>query len=568
MLEREAEILAKAGEYEKVKELVAVLKTKEPQLDERGKEEERIDQDLSRVDGSLKRLGIQIREAEQFLDGRELIEKKAAEYNVSAESLKDIAALGEKHHALNEQVLAIERVTDKIAEPLTGKYEQLKTCREKVVFLNNSNCIDPEKASCRFLDDAVKSKARIPELEAEIEEILNQRRPYDEQVKALEKEQDALNYNNEEHYRLKKLAEELRTYSEKAAQLSAKAELLENLQSQKTDADGQKTQLAERLASVREWISQLSKELEPLPAMEERLPKLEAWVKAKDELPAARQIVATANERISALDQEITAKDERVRALEKERDSLMDTVITTTGNHLEHNKEKVVSLQSHTRALQEQQNQLHVKQGGLTAKLEALAVDEEERKQTAEQMAPRAATLTRYQTLAKAFGQDGIPFSIVRTVVPELSAQANEILGQMTGGKMSLEMRTERLQKNKKEVNALEIWINDYQWGNMPYKSRSGGQKVRAALSVAFALAELKAERAGIRLGMLFVDEPSFLDQQGSDVYCDALEAIVDRYAGMKVIAISHDPQMKARFPQVIVVEDGGEDGSRVRLVA
>ena len=67
---------------------------------------------------------------------------------------------------------------------------------------------------------------------------------------------------------------------------------------------------------------------------------------------------------------------------------------------------------------------------------------------------------------------------------------------------------------------------------------------------------------------MLFVDEPSFLDAQGSEAYCDALEAIAERYAGMKVVAISHDPAMKARFPQMIEVEDGGEAGSRVRLVA
>ncbi len=563
MLEREDDILAKAAEYEQVKEQVAVLKAKQPQLDEYGREESRIDQELSRVEASLKRLGIQIREAEQFLGERELIQKKAAEYTGALESFKAIDELGEKYHALYEQVMAIERETDKIAEPLTGLYAQHKTCCEKVEILKDSNCIDPEKAFCRFLADAVASKELIPQIEAKVKSILDQRQPLDEQVAELEKKSDALGYSQEEHYRIKKLVEELRPYSEKAAQLSAKAELLENLQSQKSDAEGQKTQLNQRLASIKEWIRQLSKELEPLPAMEARLPKLADWVKAKDELPAARQIVATATERIKSLDVEIVDKEDQAGAAEEERNKLL-----VMAADLDITKLNVTNLQHYIDGLDLDKNVLHVRQGGVTARLEALAADEEERKQAAETMAPAAATLTRYQTLTKAFGQDGIPFSIIRTVVPELSAQANEILGQMTGGKRSLEMKTERLQKNKKEVNTLEIWINDYQWGNMPYRSRSGGQKVRAALSVAFALAELKAARAGIRLGMLFVDEPSFLDQQGSDVYCDALEAIVDRYAGMKVIAISHDPQLKARFPQVIVVEDGGEEGSKVRLVA
>lgn len=132
---------------------------------------------------------------------------------------------------------------------------------------------------------------------------------------------------------------------------------------------------------------------------------------------------------------------------------------------------------------------------------------------------------------------------------------------------MSLEMRTERIQKsNKKEVNALEIWITDYMRGSLPYQSRSGGQKVKAALSVAFALADLKARRAGIQLGMLSVDEPPFLDAEGVEAYCDALEVISRRYPNMKVIAISHDPRMKARFPQQIEVTDQGEAGSKIRV--
>jgi exonuclease SbcC len=564
MLTREKDILTKAADYEQVKEQVAVLKAKQPQLDERGREEARIEQDLSRVEASLKRLGVQIRDTEQFLQDRARIEKGAEEYREAMEALKNIEALGEKDKELIDQIKGIEIVTDTLGETLLIKQKAMESLKKSVSLLDDANCIDQDRATCSFLADAIVCKGEIPNVEKEIREIEEERAPLLEQVKELDALREALGYDQTEHYRLKKLVEELRPYSEKAAQLSAKAELLENLQSQKADAEGQKTQLTERLVSVKELIHQLSKELEPLPLMEARLPKLEAWVKAKDELPAARQIVTTATERITALDAEIAAKEEQSRALGQERNNL-----PILAADLDRTKSHVGLLQGYIEGAQHEKSEFHVKQGGLKAKLEALAKDEEERKQTAETMAPTAATLTRYQTLAKAFGQDGIPFSIVRTVVPELSAQANEILGQMTGGKMSLEMRTERVQKsNKKEVNALEIFITDYQWGTMPYRSRSGGQKVRAALSVAFALAELKAARAGIRLGMLAIDEPPFQDQEGTEAYCDALETIANRYTNMKVIAISHDPAMKARFPQVINVEDGGEEGSKVRLVA
>ena len=93
--------------------------------------------------------------------------------------------------------------------------------------------------------------------------------------------------------------------------------------------------------------------------------------------------------------------------------------------------------------------------------------------------------------------------------------------------------------------------------------SRSGGERVKAALSVILALAEIKSNKAGIQLGFLFIDEPPFLDSQGVQAYCDALETIQRRYSGLKIMAITHDPAMKARFPQSLDVVKTAE-GSKV----
>jgi exonuclease SbcC len=170
------------------------------------------------------------------------------------------------------------------------------------------------------------------------------------------------------------------------------------------------------------------------------------------------------------------------------------------------------------------------------------------------------------QVLAQAFGQEGIPHQIIRDIVPELEASANEILGRMTGGRMRLEFRTERaLKSNKgKEVATLEIVIIDSEYGELPYLSRSGGQKTRCSLAVIFALAILKASRVGMQLGFLFIDEPAGLDEEGIDGYCSALESIHSMYPDMRIVAISHDERMKARFAQQLFVEVT-ENGSKVR---
>ena len=62
---------------------------------------------------------------------------------------------------------------------------------------------------------------------------------------------------------------------------------------------------------------------------------------------------------------------------------------------------------------------------------------------------------------------------------------------------------------------------------------------------------------------MLFIDEPPFLDADGTDAYVDALETIRQRYPAVKIMAITHDEAMKARFSQSVEIIKT-EDGSKV----
>ena len=128
---------------------------------------------------------------------------------------------------------------------------------------------------------------------------------------------------------------------------------------------------------------------------------------------------------------------------------------------------------------------------------------------------------------------------------------------------MGVEFRLERMQKNGKEKVSLDIFIEEYGKASLPYLSKSGGEKVKSSLSVILALAEIKSSSAGIQLGMLFIDEPPFLDGDGIQAYCDALETIQSRYKNIKIMAITHDPTMKARFPQNLDVVKT-ENGSKV----
>lgn len=117
---------------------------------------------------------------------------------------------------------------------------------------------------------------------------------------------------------------------------------------------------------------------------------------------------------------------------------------------------------------------------------------------------------------------------------------------------------------NGKNTRAtLDVLINEYGKTTLPYASKSGGEKVKASLAIILALSEIKATSAGIQLGMLFIDEPPFLDDDGTQAYVDALETIRQRYPDVKIMAITHDDAMKARFNQSVTVIKT-EDGSKV----
>lgn len=568
-LQQEPEIIAKAAEYDQAKEQVAVLKVKQPRLVELITAGNQCKTDMQNLDNEIVKRSGQITGVKKLLSNKADLEAAAVQYRTAVDRLAGQDDLESKNNSLQLKLRDAQTVLTKAQSTLDFDKQllttEIKTLSGKVEMLGDSNCINPEEANCKFLANAQQAKKRLSMAQAELA-ALSQTEVEQAQkaVDAIQRQIVQLQYDPDSHRQIKSLVADLRPKAEQAAELTVKAELLTTLEEQHRQLTDQRTTAEANFKKHGDEYQVLAKELQPLAVLEQKLPELERWVKLKEQLPAAREIVKASTEAIASLETDIANRQDQIKSLELDVFVLNREVADIAKHQLEAN-----ALSAEIKDLQSKQNDLHGRIGGIKAQLDNLAKAEAEQAGLSQRTEPLARELVRYITLSAAFGLDGIPFAIVRSVVPELAAMANDILGQMTGGQMTLEMRTEKIQKsNKKEVNALEIWITDYIRGSLPYRSRSGGQKVKAALSVAFALADLKARRAGIQLGMMFVDEPPFLDADGTEAYCDALELLGQRYQNMMVIAISHDPAMKARFPQEIQVEDRGEEGSKVRLIA
>lgn len=465
---------------------------------------------------------------------------------------------------VEHQLEAIEKKRVRHEELIRLKQEQIyavRTAEDHLVhlkkqaeMLQNAQCVDIERAQCAFLREAKEAAGKIAEAEHARDEAKNR-------LNDIEHEILALNYNPDIHA---KLTQQVRRYNElkQGIQACEAARQMIDLKAERVAAIersiSEKSAIKEKLENE---LSGLEANLRRADAIRKSLSELAEQEKRYAHLPAAKQYLETARNQFQDLQKDVADIEAEILTLQQKKEKLQDFLKDVDVVRSEKRR-----LEFEVNGLEGELSELMKKLGSIEEKLKELDGKQNMLQEVVQAISETAKRETRLQILAVAFGRDGIPHQIIRDIIPELEASANEILGQMTGGRMRLEFRTERqLKTNKsKEVATLDIVIIDVDNGELPYLARSGGQKVRAALAVSFALAILKASRVGLQLGMMFVDEPPFLDAEGVEAYCMALESIHSRYPEMRIIAISHDQNMKSKFPQQLYVELT-ESGSKLK---
>jgi exonuclease SbcD len=563
IVSKEEKILARIAEYETTRDKITTLKVKLPLLNQKNSELLSINQDFTKCFEDRHAKNQQILKIEEILKQRVGLETAVSELELLEEKNKTMETAELELRRLKQEFME----ADKKAVTVLKEYEsrisvlemELTTCKRKAALIDNSKC-PLDNPICNFLKDALEARNKIDYLEKQKLECDKSPVYAANKVRReLEEKLKSFNYDIYLHQDIKNQIVQLRKKKEQFLQMNGQEQLLSNLQEQKSEIETNLLALEKKREVLEPEVKQLKEELKELSYLQSILPNLEKWYAGKDELPAVKQLLVTVNERLSVLDKEIDAKLDELLTVQLNVDSLKEKVKETSVSESD-----ITKIEAKIKNYSNELTNIEVAIGIAQSKIDESLTLYNTRFAKFEEIQECSRIANALNLLGKAFSIDGIPFQIVRSVVSELSAQSNEILSQMTGGKMAIEMKTEKILKNKNEVNALEIWISDYQRGTMPYLSRSGGQKVKAALSVAFALADLKANRAGIQLGMMFIDEPPFLDKEGVQAYCDALELMHTRYPSMRVVAISHDPAMKARFPQEIEVMDAGDKGSKV----
>lgn len=488
--------------------------------------------------------------------------------------------LQEKRHlaSVAEQELQQIRATysQRISEAENRrKYrlDRISEIRQQEEFMKNSGCPDIDRASCRFLAKAIDDVKSLPEeadhLEKCEEEIAALRIKRDEEISKKQDEICIIGYD-----------------AERLELLIRKARALVKYENLKKDAEKKKLEIA-RLETEKNTNSKTIGQYEEI--------LLELNIKAQK----ATDIVAALSDSVIKHDdavckrnsvahfadqeKELPVYEERKQHIDKRLTELYQERSKEDANELVlHNNLREVEIKLEelrkdiegNEALEEVERRLkstketlekaQIQKGVLTQRVEDVEAMRSEIALLNKGIAVAAEKADCYEALKQAFSQDGVPHQIIRNIIPHITDTTNNILGQMTGGTMGVEFVMERTVKGKDGDKAtLDVLINEYGKTTLPYASKSGGEKVKASLAVILALSEIKATAAGIQLGMLFIDEPPFLDDEGAQAYVDALETIRDRYSDVKIMAITHDDAMKARFGQAVTVIKT-DDGSKV----
>lgn len=583
ILAGEAEIAAGVAQYnnllEQEKELIKGKVTYDNLAQRKSQLENAINLAESSADELRKKKAaitlMKIGPLQQTLAREEELAEKHAAYESTAGKIveleKKMPEYTEQRQAALDAEAELERLEADYEKAKEKSEYRISTLKEKVELLNNSGCPDVEKASCKFLADALEAKKILPEAEAvlssleeeyktnrqsasdkltEAEKVFSDKIYLPEEINALRGDLKALEAAEKEYNGLEAQRSELKLLTERS----------EDYEVQAAEADSTAEKGRVELAEIEKQLESVATASAEYEKLQQEIAVASQWVAKEKQLPVAKEKKSAAAQRLLELETESEAVEVEIAEAKTELAEEQSKTVGTDALQAQVN-----AVEAEIKQLQEAAQRAAMTLGGLRKQLEEAGEKLKQAEELQQQVNTLAGTAAGYEELKKAFSQDGIPHNIIRSIIPIFEATATNILGQMSQGRMSVEFVTEKVLKSnsKKEVTTLDIIINDSDTGRLPYMSRSGGERVKAALSVILALSEIKSSKAGVQLGFLFIDEPPFLDAPGVQAYCDALEAIQQRYADLKVMAITHDPAMKSRFPQSVDVVKTSE-GSKV----
>jgi exonuclease SbcC len=348
-------------------------------------------------------------------------------------------------------------------------------------------------------------------------------------------------------------------FLEQQPQLEATAAALQHqLESLQTSA------LWQAIGSTEQQLQELDYDPEHHAAIRQAIRQAQPWQLRYQALGQAQQHYPQLQQRQRELAELWTQRHQALEAISAQVQRLeqqiqqtpdLETAIQEVEQQMQQRREQLDICLAELGRLQEQEQQL--------AQLNA------ERSSLSAQLQTQARQLRVYQELAQAFGKNGIQALMIENVLPQLEAETNHILGRLSANQLHVQFVTQRASRkasaSNKLIDTLDILISDAQ-GTRPYETYSGGEAFRVNFAIRLALARLLAQRSGMALQLLIIDEGfGTQDEAGCDRLIGAINAIASDFAC--ILTVTHMPHLKEAFQTRIEVCKT-ERGSQLHLSA
>ncbi len=259
---------------------------------------------------------------------------------------------------------------------------------------------------------------------------------------------------------------------------------------------------------------------------------------------------------------------ERIRAEKEKRKELTESLQSLRDDisGRDEIKQKQSDKAEEVQAAERDLNELQKRLGMLNERLDQARDDRAAMVSARKQQREARRQQRLYKHLRRAFGKHGIPSLIIEETLPEIEERANVLLDRLTDGKMHVRLETLKNKKTGGTKETLEIIITDEQGVPRPYETFSGGESFRVNFALRLALAQLLAERSGVRVRTLVIDEGfGTQDEEGIERLVESIQAVREDFA--KILVITHLQELKQAFPVRIEVEKDPVTGSSFDLI-
>ncbi len=394
-----------------------------------------------------------------------------------------------------------------------------------------------------------------------------------QRVEACAEKLEALPFDEEAYERLQHEAAQVGACQDRLAALEEAATRKEKLEKavatageeiealQKAQAGGSAYgELPQKLEALREKLSALGFDAERLRAVRQSLRELEDAPVRMRELHHARRNQSDWKAQRERVRQRLSGAEEEEVALQEKRAALREA--------LKGKADLEEKARANAEARRTAEGQLHAVQqeiGRLSGRLAQARTDRAALKKQRTALAEAKKARGLYKHLRTAFGKNGIPSLIIEQTLPEIEDRTNALLESLTDGRMHVRLETLADKKSGGTKETLDIIITDEQGQPRPYETFSGGEAFRVNFALRIALAQLLAERSGVRIRTLVIDEGfGTQDPEGVQSLVEAIRTIQDDFD--KIIVITHLEELKQVFPVRIEVEKDPATGSSFEL--